>query len=84
LGDAEDAQHAIAAAKRAFVDFGRTTKEERARILRRLHEAVSARLDDLTDVMIKEYGGTALFSRLIIEAAANVSWRLKRPSKNCR
>jgi aldehyde dehydrogenase (NAD+) len=72
LGDAEDAQHAIAAAKRAFVDFGRTTKEERAKILRRLHEAVSARLDDLTDVMIKEYGGTAVFSRLITEAAANV------------
>jgi aldehyde dehydrogenase (NAD+) len=72
LGDVEDAQHAMAAAKRAFVDFGRTTKEERAKILRRLHEAVSARLDDLTDVMIKEYGGTAVFSRLITEAAANV------------
>jgi aldehyde dehydrogenase (NAD+) len=72
LGDAEDAQRAIAAAKRAFLDFGRTTKEERAKILRRLHEALSARLDDLTDVMIKEYGGTAVFSRLIMEAAANV------------
>ena len=72
LGDAEDAQRAIAAAKRTFVDFSRTTKEERAKILRRLHEAILARLDDLTDVMIKEYGGTAVFSRLIIEATANV------------
>jgi aldehyde dehydrogenase (NAD+) len=35
LADAEDAQRAIAAAKRAFVDFGRTTKEERAKILHR-------------------------------------------------
>src|ERR1700746_1696790 len=39
LGDAEDAQRAIAAARRALVDFGRTTKEERSNILRRLHEA---------------------------------------------
>jgi len=72
LADEEDARHAIAAAKRAFATFGRTTKEERAKILRRLHDGVSARLDDLTDVMVEEYGGTAGFSRLIIEASANV------------
>ena len=30
LGDEEDTRRAIAAAKRAFVTFGRTTKEERA------------------------------------------------------
>ena len=70
LADEEDTRHAIVAAKHAFASFGRTTKEERAKILRRLHEAVSARLDDLTDVMIKEYGGTAVFSRLITEAAS--------------
>jgi aldehyde dehydrogenase (NAD+) len=72
LADEEDARRAIAAAKRAFVTFGRTTKEERAGILRRLHEVVSARVNDLTDVMIEEYGGPATFSRLIIEAGANV------------
>lgn len=48
LADEEDARRAIAAAKRAFADFGQTTKEERAKILRRLHEAVSAHIDDLT------------------------------------
>ena len=37
LGDEEDTRRAIAAAKRAFATFGRTTKEERAKILRRLH-----------------------------------------------
>jgi aldehyde dehydrogenase (NAD+) len=72
LADEEDTRHAIAAAKRAFVTFGRTTKEERAKILRQLHEVVSGRVDDLTNVMVEEYGGTARFSRLIIEAAANV------------
>jgi aldehyde dehydrogenase (NAD+) len=47
LGDEEDARRAIAAAKRAFVTSGRSTKEERSKILRRLHEAVSARIDDM-------------------------------------
>ena len=72
LADEEDARRAIAAAKRAFATFGRTTKEERAEVLRRLHAVVSARIDDLTAAMIEEYGGTAVFSRMIIEAAANV------------
>src|ERR1700734_830866 len=51
LGDEEDTRRAIAAAKRAFAEFSRTTKEERSRYLRQLHEAVSARIDDLTDVI---------------------------------
>jgi aldehyde dehydrogenase (NAD+) len=72
LADEEDARHAIAAAKRAFTTYGLTTKGERAEILRRLHEAVSAHLDNLTNAMVEEYGGTARFSRLILEAAANV------------
>jgi aldehyde dehydrogenase (NAD+) len=40
LGDVEDTKRAIAAAKRAFATFGRSAKEERSKILRRLHEAV--------------------------------------------
>jgi aldehyde dehydrogenase (NAD+) len=71
LGDEEDTRRAIAAAKRAFVSFSRTTKEERASYLRRLHEAVSARIDDLTAVMVEEYGGVAQFARLIVESGVN-------------
>ena len=71
LGDEEDTRRAIAAAKRAFARFGRTTKEERSRYLRELHKAASARIDDLTAVMIEEYGGVALFSRLIVESGVN-------------
>src|SRR5712691_8833327 len=71
LGDEEDTRRAIAAAKRAFATFGKTTKEERAKFLRRLHEAASARIDDLTAAMIEEYGGVAQFSGLIVESGVN-------------
>ena len=71
LGDEEDTRRAIAAAKRAFVTFSRTTKEERSRYLRQLHKAVSAHLDALTAVMIEEYGGVARFARLIVESGVN-------------
>src|SRR6201997_5296230 len=71
LGDEEDTRRAIAAAKLAFVSFGRTTKEERLRYLHQLHKAVSARVDDLTAVMIEEYGGVARVARLIVESGVN-------------
>ena len=71
LGDEEDTRRAIAAAKRALASFGRTTKEERLRYLRQLHKAVSDHVDDLTAVMIEEYGGVAQFARLIVESGVN-------------
>src|SRR5260370_40057021 len=71
LGDEEDTRRAIAAAKRAFASFGRTTMEERSRYLRELHKAVSARIDDLTAVMIEEYGGVARVARLIVGSGVN-------------
>src|SRR6202007_3178852 len=71
LGDEEDTRHAIAAAKRAFDTFGRSTKEERAKILRRLHEAASARTDDLTAAMVEEYGGVVQFAGLIVQTGVN-------------
>jgi len=71
LGDEEDTRRAIAAAKRAFASFSQTTKEERARYLRQLYKAVSARIDDLTAVMVEEYGGVARFARLIVESGVN-------------
>jgi aldehyde dehydrogenase (NAD+) len=71
LGDEEDTRRAIAAANRALASFGRTSKEERLRYLRRLHKAVSDHVDDLTAVMIEEYGGVAQFARLIVESGVN-------------
>src|SRR6266404_3080915 len=68
LADEEDTRHAIAAAKSAFASFGRSTREERTKILRRLHEAASARLDDLTAAMVEEYGGVVQFARIIVQS----------------
>src|SRR5579864_1836438 len=70
LGDEEDTRRAIAAAKRAFAIFGRSKKEERSEILRRLHEAVSARSDDLTAAMVEEYGGVVQFAAPLVRAGA--------------
>jgi aldehyde dehydrogenase (NAD+) len=71
LGDEEDTRRAIFAAKRAFVSFGRTTKEERANYLHQLHAAVSARIDDLTAAMVEEYGGVVQFARPIVQSGAS-------------
>jgi aldehyde dehydrogenase (NAD+) len=68
LADEEDTRRAIAAAQRAFVSFGKSTKEERVAILRRLHAAASARLDDLTAAMVEEYGGVVQFADLIVQS----------------
>jgi len=71
LGDEEDTRRAIAAATRAFATFSRSTKEERSSILRRLHEAASAHLDDLTAAMVEEYGGVVKFAGLIVQSGIN-------------
>src|SRR5246127_3726118 len=71
LADEEDTRRAIAAAKHAFATYGQSTKEERADILRRLTEAASARLDDLTAAMVDEYGGVVQFAGLIVQSGVN-------------
>src|ERR1700721_4542582 len=71
LGDEEDTKRAIAAAKNAFVGFGRSTKEGRTKIVRRLHAAASARIDQLTAAMVEEYGGVVQFAGLIVQSGIN-------------
>jgi aldehyde dehydrogenase (NAD+) len=71
LGDEEDTRRAIAAAKCALATFGRSTTEERGSLLRRLHEVVTARLDDLTAMMVEEYGGVVQFAGPIVQSGAN-------------
>ena len=68
LADEEDTRRAVAAAKRAFATYGRSTKEERAELLRRLHAAASARVDELTAAMVEEYGGVVQFAGLIVQS----------------
>src|SRR5690242_7508573 len=68
LADEEDTRRAIGAARGAFAGFSRSTREERAEILRRLHEAAAARLDDLTAAMVEEYGGPVRFAGPIVQS----------------
>lgn len=75
LGDEEDTRRAILAAKRAFRAYSKTTKTERIAYLRRLHEVVTARQSELTEVMVAEYGGTLQFSKAS-SARAAASFRL--------
>src|SRR5690348_9447523 len=71
LADEDDTRRAIAAAKRAFASFGGSSKEERQKILRRLHAAASARVGDLTAAMVEEYGGVVRFAGPIVQSGIN-------------
>ncbi|PCE25585.1 aldehyde dehydrogenase family protein [Paraburkholderia acidicola] len=56
LGDEIDTQHAIDAAVHAFPAFSRTSRSKRIAMLRRLHDALMARSDDLNEATVEEYG----------------------------
>ena len=75
LGDRADAQRAIAAAKRAFPAMARTGKSERTAMLGRLHAAVAARVDDIRDAMMFEYGASRAFATA---SAANAADAFRR------
>lgn len=62
LGNEEDTQNAIAAAKKAFVTFSKTTIAERIGYLKSMQNAVRNRKEDLINVMVEEYGGTLQFA----------------------
>jgi aldehyde dehydrogenase (NAD+) len=62
MGDAVDAERAIAAAKGAFPAWSRTTLNERKAWLQRLADAMTKRLHDLKAMCTAEFGGLAAFS----------------------
>ena len=70
LGDREDALRAIAAARRAFPAMARTGKRERQAMLARLQAAVAARVDDIRDAMMLEYGAPRAFASSTANRAA--------------
>jgi aldehyde dehydrogenase (NAD+) len=72
LGDAADAKAAIAAAKRAFPAYSRTSKEERIALLRRLHDAVDRKADVLAAAMIEEYGAPQTFVKFSVKHTADI------------
>ncbi|HTF12762.1 MAG TPA: aldehyde dehydrogenase family protein, partial [Asanoa sp.] len=56
LADEVDTEAAVAAAKRALPDWSATSKEERIDALRRLQSAISARMDEIQEAILEEYG----------------------------
>lgn len=72
LGDALDAQRAIAAAKAAFPAWARTTRVERIAALQRMHKAVAAREDELLEAILLEYGAPAVRGRWMATYPAEV------------
>jgi aldehyde dehydrogenase (NAD+) len=72
LGDAQDAQRAIAAAQAAFPAWSRTTREERIAALQRMHRAVAASEDELMEAILAEYGAPSARGRWMATYPADV------------
>ncbi|GAB2868473.1 aldehyde dehydrogenase family protein [Paraburkholderia jirisanensis] len=71
LADEQDAQRAIAAAKRAFASYARTGKSERLDLLESMASAVEAREDDLYEAIIDEYGSPVSRARWMAKYASS-------------
>ena len=78
LADEIDTRSAVAAAKRAFKSFSRTTPQERMDFLQRLHQAVSRRMDDLVQATVLEYGAPQARAKGSNELAANIFLHFKQ------
>jgi aldehyde dehydrogenase (NAD+) len=65
LADEVDTEAAVAAAKRALPAWSATSREERIDALRRLRDAVAARLEDIREAVVVEYGAPVRNSYLV-------------------
>ena len=63
MGNAQDVDRAVAAAKAAFVDFSTTSKADRLDLLHRLKAATERRLEDLAQAMRMEMGAPITMAR---------------------
>jgi len=70
LADEQDVQRAVAAARKAFPAFSRTSKQERIAMLQRLSAAVLARSDELAQVLVEEYGASLTQAQWRVSFAA--------------
>ena len=63
MGNEDDVNRAVAAAKAAFETYSRTTKEERLALLEKLLEVTKARMEDLAQAITAEMGAPITMSR---------------------
>ena len=63
LGNQEDVNAAVAAAKRAFITYSKTSREERLALLKKILQKTEERLEDLAQAMTAEMGAPITMSR---------------------
>jgi aldehyde dehydrogenase (NAD+) len=63
LGSAADVDRAVAAAKRAFESYAKTSLDERLGLLRRVIEAYQARMEEIAGTISREMGAPISLSR---------------------
>lgn len=71
LGNEQDAGLAVASAKKAFITYRKSSKQERREYLQRLHDAVVARTDDHVRALTDEYGAPVQMARYLVQASAD-------------
>jgi len=64
-GTPADVDRAVAAARAAFETFSRTSVDERAKYLSRLHETLTARAEEIATTITEEMGAPAKFAQLV-------------------
>lgn len=67
LGNTEDTQKAIEAAKNAFKTFSKTTISERIQYIKNIKSSIKKRKDDFINATTEEYGGTFQFASVSFE-----------------
>jgi len=63
VGSSKDVDKAVAAARKAFVSFSQTTKEERLALLRRILEIYNERYEDIAQAVSQENGSPITWAR---------------------
>jgi aldehyde dehydrogenase (NAD+) len=63
LGNNNDVDLAVKAANLAFHSFSQTTKQDRLKLLKRIHEVTSDRFEELAQAMSKEMGAPITMAR---------------------
>lgn len=67
LADEVDTQHAIAAAKKAYQTYSKSSLETRARYFDKIINAIESKLEDLIKITMQEYGASRFFCEYIIK-----------------
>ena len=64
-GDASDVDRAVKAAKAAFPAWSQTSVQDRAKFLARINEGLTARADEIANIVSEEVGMPKMLSKLI-------------------